>query len=65
MPAWCNNMVMAHVLIIVIGVAFVGLFILVAFLCQPTIDERGNKANLRSDRLPPSDEDFFTHVDYW
>ncbi len=47
---------MAHVLIIVIGAAFVGLFILVALLCQPTIDD---------DRRPPFDEDFFTHVDYW
>jgi hypothetical protein len=48
---------MAHVLIIVIGVAFVGLFVLVTFLCQPpTIDD---------DRLWPYDEDFFTYNDYW
>jgi hypothetical protein len=58
-------MVMAHVLIMVIGVAFIGLFILVAFLSQPPIDERGKKANPPHDRLPTSDEDFFTHVDYW
>ena len=48
---------MAHVLIIVIGVAFIGLLILLAVLCQPSTFDK--------DRLWPYDEDFFTVVDYW
>jgi hypothetical protein len=48
---------MAHVVIMVLGAAFVGLFFLVAILCQPP--------TIVDDRLWPYDEDFFTVVDYW